>query len=63
MKLSIVMSNGQTFELITNKEFINSFKVDISIDNWLKLNNYTNEKCEEIYIRKEYIVYFKIKES
>ena len=60
MKIVISMNNGDYFEFETTEENYKSFKVDTSIYNWLKLNDYGYKANTEIYIRKENISYYGI---
>ena len=60
MKIIISMNNGEYFGFEITKENYKSFKIDVSILNWLKLNDYGYKANTEIYIRKEYISYYGI---
>ena len=60
MKILISMNNGKYFEFETTEENYKSFKVDTSIYNWLKLNDYGYKLYTEVYIRKENISYYGI---
>ena len=60
MTLIISMNNGKNFEFETTEENYKSFKVDTSIYNWIKLNDYGYKANTEIYIRKENISYYGI---
>ena len=60
MEMIISMNNGDYFEFETTEENYKSFKVDTSIYNWLKLNDYGYKANTEIYIRKENISYYGI---
>ena len=60
MKILISMNNGKNFEFETTEENYKSFKVDTSIYNWIKLNDYGYKANTEIYIRKENISYYGI---
>ena len=60
MNMLIAMSNGDYFQFETTEENYKKFKIDVSIYNWLKLNDYGYETNTEIYIRKENISYYGI---
>ena len=59
-KIFISMNNGDYFEFEITEENYKSFKVDTSVYNWLKLNDYGYKANTEIYIRKENISYYGI---
>lgn len=61
MKIIIAMNNGEFFDLTSNEDKIKTFKIDTGIYYWLKLSDYTTEKCSDIYIWKENICYYQIK--
>ena len=60
MTLIISMNNGDYFEFEITEEIYKSFKIDSSIYNWIKLNDYGYKANTEIYIRKENISYYGI---
>ena len=60
MTVIISMNNGDYFEFETTEENYKTFKVDVSIYNWLKLNDYGYKANTEIFIRKENISYYDI---
>ena len=60
MTLIISMNNGDYFEFEIIEEIYKSFKIDVSIYNWIKLNDYGYKANTEIYIRKENISYYGI---
>ena len=60
MTVIISMNNGDYFEFETTEENYKTFKVDVSIYNWLKLNDYGYKANTEVYIRKENISYYGI---
>ena len=55
MTLIISMNNGDYFEFEITEEIYKSFKIDVSVYNWIKLNDYGYKANTEIYIRKENI--------
>ena len=55
MKIFISMNDGDYFEFEITEENYKSFKVDTSIYNWLKLNDYGYKANTEVIIRKENI--------
>ena len=60
MTVIISMNNGDYFEFEITEENYTLFKMDTSIYNWLKLNDYGYKANTEIYIRKENISYYGI---
>ena len=60
MKILFYLNSGDSFKFeITEDNYI-SFKIDSSIYNWLKLNDYGYKANTEVYIRKENISYYGI---
>ena len=59
-KLLIAMNNRDFFKFEITEENYKSFKVDISIYDWIKLNDYGYKVNTEVYIRKENISYYGI---
>ena len=60
MKILNSMNNGKYFEFETTEENYKSFKVDTSIYNWIKLNDYGYKANTEVFIRKDNISYYGI---
>ena len=60
MTLIISMNSGDCFKFEITKENYETFQLDTSIYNWLKLNDYGYKANTEIYIRKENISYYGI---
>ena len=60
MKILIAMNNRDFFKFEITEENYKSFKVDTSLYNWLKLNDYGYKANTEVYIRKENISYYGI---
>ena len=60
MKILIAMNNRDFFKFEITEENYKSFKIDLSIYDWIKLNDYGYEANTEIFIRKEYISYYGI---
>ena len=60
MKILISMNNGDYFKFEITKENYETFMIDTSIYNWLKLNDYGYKANTEVYIRKENISYYGI---
>ena len=60
MKIIISMNNGDCFKFEITEENYKSFKIDVSIYNWIKLNDYGYNANTEVYIRKENISYYGI---
>ena len=58
MKILISMNNGDYFKFETTEEKYETFMVDTSIYNWLRLNDYGYKANEEVYIRKDNIAYY-----
>ena len=59
-KILIAMNNRDFFKFEITEENYKSFKVDTSVYNWLKLNDYGYKANTEVYIRKENISYYGI---
>ena len=60
MKIFISMNDGDCFEFEITEENYKTFKTDVSIYNWIKLNDYGYKLYTEVYIRKENISYYGI---
>ena len=60
MTILISMNNGDCFMFEITEENYKKFKVDVSIYNWLKLNDYGFKEYREAYIRKDNISYYGI---
>ena len=60
MTIIISMNNEDCFMFEITEENYKTFKVDVSIYNWLKLNDYGFKEYTEVYIRKENISYYGI---
>ena len=60
MKILIAMNNRDFFKFEITEENYKSFKIDVSIYDWLKLNDYGYKVNTEVYIRKENISYYGI---
>ena len=60
MKILISMNSGDCFKFEITEEDFKVFKIDTSVYNWLKLNDYGYETNIEIFIRKENISYYGI---
>ena len=60
MKILISMNNGDSFKFEITEEDFKAFKIDTSVYNWLKLNDYGYKANTEVYIRKENISYYGI---
>ena len=60
MTMLISMNNGDYFKFETTEENYTSFKIDTSIYNWLKLNDYGYKANSEVFIRKDDISYYGI---
>ena len=60
MTMLISMNSGDNFKFEITEENFKSFKIDTSIYNWLKLNDYGYNAITEVYIRKENISYYGI---
>ena len=60
MKILIAMNNRDFFKFEITEEKYKSFKIDVSIYEWIKLNDYGYKVNTEVYIRKENISYYGI---
>ena len=60
MKILIAMNNRDFFKFEITEENYKSFKIDVSIYDWIKLNDYGYKVNTEVYIRKENISYYGI---
>ena len=60
MKILISMNNGDYFKFEITEEDYETFVLDTSIYNWLKLNDYGYNTNAEVFIRKENISYYGI---
>ena len=60
MKILIAMNNRDFFKFEITEENYKTFKTDMSIYNWLKLNDYGYKANTEVFIRKENISYYGI---
>lgn len=60
MTILISMNNGDNFKFEITEENYKSFKIDTTIYNWLKLNDYGYKANTEVYIRKDNISYYGI---
>ena len=60
MKILISMNNGDYFKFEITEENYKSFKIGLSIYDWIKLNDYGYKVNTEVYIRKENISYYGI---
>ena len=60
MKILISMNSGDNFKFEITEENYQTFKIDISIQKWLKLNDYGYKANTEVYIKKENISYYGI---
>ena len=60
MKILIAMNNRDFFKFEITEENYKSFKVDTTIYDWIKLNDYGYKVNTEVYIRKENISYYGI---
>ena len=60
MILLISMNNGDNFNFEITEENYKTFKIDTSIYNWLKLNDYGYKANTEVFIRKDNISYYGI---
>ena len=58
MTILISMNSGDNFKFEITEENFKSFKIDSSIYNWLKLNDYGYKANTEVFIRKENISYY-----
>ena len=59
-KILIAMNNRDFFKFEITEENYKKFKGDVSIYNWIKLNDYGYKVNTEVYIRKENISYYGI---
>ena len=59
-KILIAMNNRDFFKFEITEENYKSFKIDVSIYDWIKLNDYGYKVNTEVYIRKENITYYGI---
>ena len=59
-KILIAMNNRDFFKFEITEENYKSFKIDVSIYDWIKLNDYGYKVNTEVYIRKENISYYGI---
>ena len=60
MKILISMNSGDYFKFEITEENYKAFKIDVSIYNWIKLNDYGYKANTEVFIRKENISYYGI---
>ena len=60
MKILIAMNNRDFFKFEITEENYKSFKIDVSIYDWIKLNDYGYKVNTEVYIKKENISYYGI---
>ena len=60
MTILISMNNGENFNFEITEENYKTFKIDTSIYNWLKLNDYGYKANTEVYIKKDNISYYGI---
>ena len=60
MTILISMNNGDNFKFEITEENYTTFKIDTSIYNWLKLNDYGYKANTEVFIRKDNISYYGI---
>ena len=60
MTILISMNNGDNFKFEITEENFKTFKMDTSIYNWLKLNDYGYKANTEVYIKEENISYYAI---
>ena len=60
MIILISMNNGDNFKFEIKEENYKTFRTDVSIYNWIKLNEYGYKANTEVYIRKENISYYGI---
>ena len=60
MKILIAMNNRDFFKFEITEENYKTFKTDVAIYNWIKLNDYGYKANTEVYIRKENISYYGI---
>ena len=55
MTILISMNNGDNFKFETTEENYKSFKTDVTIYNWIRLNDYGYKANREVFIKKENI--------
>ena len=60
MKIFISMNDGDCFEFEITEENYKTFKTDVAIYNWIRLNDYGYKLYTEVYIRSENISYYGI---
>ena len=60
MIILISMNNGDNFKFEITGENYKTFRTDVSIYNWIKLNDYGYKANTEVFIRKENISYYGI---
>ena len=60
MIILISMNNGDNFKFEITEENYKTFRTDVSIYNWIKLNDYGYKANTEVFIRKENISYYGI---
>ena len=60
MTILISMNSGDNFKFEITEENYKLFKIDVSIYDWIKLNDYGYKVNTEVYIRKENITYYGI---
>ena len=60
MTILISMNSGDNFKFEITEENYKTFRTDVSIYNWIKLNDYGYKVNTEVYIRKENITYYGI---
>ena len=60
MTVIISMNNGDCFMFEITEENYKEFKVDVSIYNRVKLNDYGFKEYREVFVRKENISYYGI---
>ena len=58
MIILISMNSGDNFKFEITEENYKTFKIDASIYNWLKLNDYGYKANTEVIIKKENISYY-----
>ena len=60
MTMLISMNNGDNFKFEITEENYKTFKIDASIYDWIKLNDYGYKANTEVFIRKDNISYYGI---
>ena len=60
MMILICMNSGDNFKFELTEEDFRTFKIDTTIYNWLKLNDYGYKASTEVYIKKDNISYYGI---